>query len=186
MVNGGIVGAGPRAGLLDIVRNEISHAERDRIGKASSTPALLSSDSDGAFAWACNVEIEGREGIEGNGAAELLYAVPIAITDTGGINHVTVGSAVLLRRMATTGKFAIVGFSKQMPGSFKRYPANIVTGVVGPVEDATLTTRMLTFDELGTLANPTTGLTGFGDGYGELPMDAYGVFQGGTLIQIGP
>lgn len=134
-----------------------------------TNPVVVQGDGSGASTYACDVRIAGQQSIIKNvpiaaGAGDVRYA---AIGSQG-------GSAVRVAKNPATGKLSIVGFSKHKPGIYHRYSLDTATGTLGSLEDRTITSRKLTFGELATL----------GGGFGICPWGAYGIFQGGTLIEV--
>lgn len=134
-----------------------------------TAPAVLEGDGSGASTYACDIRISGQ--------SEIIRNVPIA-SGTGDVRYATIGnsggSAVRVAKNPTTGKLSIVGFSKTKPGIYHRYSLNLATGVNGAVENETITVRKLTYGELAT----------YGGGFGVCPYGAYGIFRGGTLIEV--
>lgn len=111
------------------------------------------------------------------GNADLIYA--------------DVGSPVELRR-TNDGKWEIIGFSRQMPGTYTVTPVHIPRIVLGPIQsnlvvptaviisvgptaDFTLTTHYLTLEELGTLS-PT--------GFGGLPFGISAIYIGDEFLRF--
>jgi hypothetical protein len=86
--------------------------------------------------------------------------------------YAEVGNPCRLRR-TTNGRWEVVGFSKEMPGTYTRFAVDLSDLSFGPVEDLSVDARPLTYAELAT----------FG-GYGTVPYGAVGVFRGGVLQEI--
>lgn len=86
--------------------------------------------------------------------------------------YAEVGNPCRLRR-TTNGRWEVIGFSKEMPGTYTRFAVNLADLSFGPVEDLSVDARPLTYDELAS----------FG-GYGTVPYGAIGVFIGGVLQEI--
>lgn len=86
--------------------------------------------------------------------------------------YAEVGNPCRLRR-TTNGRWEVVGFSKEMPGTYTRFAVNLADLSFGPVEDLSVDARPLTYAELAS----------FG-GYGTVPYGAVGVFIGGVLQEI--
>jgi hypothetical protein len=86
--------------------------------------------------------------------------------------YAEVGNPCRLRR-TTNGRWEVIGFSKEMPGTYTRFAVNLADLSFGPVEDLSVDARPLTYAELAS----------FG-GYGTVPYGAIGVFIGGVLQEI--
>ncbi len=86
--------------------------------------------------------------------------------------YAEVGNPCRLRR-TTNGRWEVVGFSKEMPGTYTRFAVNLADLSFGPVEDLSVDARPLTYAELASLG-----------GYGTVPYGAVGVFIGGVLQEI--
>lgn len=102
---------------------------------------------------------------------ETLKFVPLARANSD-LVYADVGNPVRLRRSAS-GQYEVVGFSKEMPGTYTRTPIDITDFTFGLVEDLTNQARPLTYDELAIYG-----------GYGVLPYGAVAVFKGGVLQEI--
>lgn len=148
--------------LTYLTQADIRDAAPEVQGKVLTRPALLVTDGEGVV-YACDVDI-GREAP--------LRNVPIAAGANNTI-YAEAGNAVTLRKSAS-GQYTIVGFSKEMPGSYIRIPVSISTSAFGPTEDISITSRPLTLEELAD----------YGGGFGIIPLGAVGTFQGGVLIRI--
>lgn len=146
----------------DHTRSEIGDADRTLQGKALTRPTLLVSDGTG-LTYAIDVDI-------GNGA-EPLRNVPIAPGNRD-IIYGEAGSAVTLRATAS-GQYTVVGFAKEMPGTYTRTPIDVQTSALGASVDLTLSSRALTYDELINHG-----------GYGAAAYGLIGVYRGTTLIRI--
>lgn len=154
-------------------------------GRVISRPQLLVTDGVGVT-YAVNVNI-GVVSAAGTDQAKniqnpntgllnqpwtVLYNVPIARGNRDLI-YADVGAAVRLRKTAN-GRFEVVGFSFEAPGTVTRVGVDIDEFTIGAVEDFTLTTRLLTLGELATM----------GYGFGITPFGAYATYVGNTLISI--
>lgn len=135
---------------------------RELDGKALTPPALVATDGYN-LTYAVDVDI---------GQGRILRNVPIAKGNQD-VFYADAGNAVRLRR-GNAGRWEVVGFTKEAPGSYKRVPVNLSALTVGPIEDLSLLSRMLTFGELSTL----------GPGWGYTVWGARGIFRGGSLIEI--
>ena len=102
---------------------------------------------------------------------ETLKNVPLARANVD-LLYAEVGNPCRLRRTAN-GQWEVIGFSKEMPGTYTRFGVNLTDLTFGPVEDFTVVARPLTYDELATYG-----------GYGLVPYGAIGVFRGGILQEI--
>lgn len=172
--------------LVNITQAEIRGAAKEIDGKVLSRPALLVTDGV-AMIYAVDVDI---------GQKDPLKNVPIARANRN-LLYSEVGAAVRLRRN-DAGRYEIVGFSKEQPGTYVRVPvelpsfpfgnAGIITGIdpaqapsplptgpiiVGTPQDETLTGRPLTYGELITFGT-----------YGSIPYGAIGIFKGGVLQEL--
>ncbi len=148
--------------LSYLTQADIRDAAPEVQGKILTRPALLVTDGVGVT-YACDVDI---------GKEAPLRNVPVA----GGANNLIYaesGNAVTLRKTAS-GQYAIVGFAKELPGTYIRIPITISTSAFGPSEDLSMVSRPLT---LGELAD-------YGGGFGIIQLGAVATFQGGVLIRI--
>jgi len=163
--------------LTYLLHAEIKDARQELNGKTLTRPALLVTDGE-AIVYACDVDI-GIKDPAGNEQAlalidkynTVLRNVTIARAGYDMI-YADVGAAVRLRR-TVSGRYEIVGFSDEMPGTYTRVPVDLNTLQIGMVEDMTLTSRSLTLLELSTYG-----------GFGAVPLGAIAVFQGAQLLQV--
>ncbi len=173
-------------------------------GEVLTRPALLKTDGT-ALTWAADVKISTTDSrgvayytgpinarLPGGGsmplnlppgltldpvlnpAARTLHNVPVAPGNRS-LAYADIGAAVTLTR-TRFGRFEITGFSKTKPGNRTRYPVDISSAIVGPVQDLSITVRALT---LGELSDPT-----YGAGFGYIPLGAYAKFIGTRLIEV--
>jgi hypothetical protein len=148
-------------------------------GKTLTRPTLTYTDGINST-YACDVDI-GITNQQGNDQSanllatgingSILHNVAIAKGNSD-VLYADVGSAVRLRR-TNSGRYEIIGFSKSMPGTYIRTPIDLTDLSFGVIEDITLTSRPLTFGELGTLGV-----------FGSTPFGAIALFRGTTLIRI--
>jgi hypothetical protein len=101
---------------------------------------------------------------------ETLRNVPLARANAD-LMYADVGNPVRLRR-TVSGQYEVVGFSKEMPGTYTRVAVDIEDYTFGIVEDLTIQARPLTYDELVDY------------GYGVVPYGAIALFKGGLLVGI--
>jgi hypothetical protein len=156
-----IIGNGPMGSFARVIQPEIRDAIDSLNGKILTRPSLLVTDGANLI-YAVDVDIGQKEPLKNvpiaRGNFELLYA--------------DAGNACRLRRSAS-GQFEVVGFSKEMPGTYTRVPVNLNDLTLGPIQDITLTGRPLTYAELAT----------FG-GYGVVPYGVVAIFRGTTLLEL--
>lgn len=155
-------------------------AKAELDGKVLTRPALLITDGV-SVTYAVDVDI-GLVNTTGydqtldlanaaiNGTT--LRNVPLA-RGNDALVYADVGNAVRLRRGAS-GRYEVIGFSLQKPGTNIRVPVDLGAATFGPIEDHTLTARPFTFGELAL----------YGGGFGSIPWGATGVFRGAVLIEI--
>lgn len=148
-------------GFVNIANRSVANAKTEINGKVLTRPALLVTDGDG-LTYAVDVDV---------GASVPLRNVTLARANVDLI-YAEVGNPCRLRR-TTNGRWEVIGFSKEMPGTYTRFPVNLGDLSFGPVEDFTVDARPLTYAELAT----------FG-GYGTVPYGAIGQFIGGVLQEI--
>lgn len=148
--------------LTYLTQTSIRDASSELDGKVLTRPALLVTDGTN-LVYAVDVDI---------GMSGPLKNVPIARGNRD-LLYAEVGSAARLRR-STSGQYEVVGFSKEMPGSYTRVEVCIDDGVLGPVEDLTISGQVVT---LGELAD-------FGAGFGSTPLEAIAIYQGSTLLEL--
>lgn len=168
--------------LVNITQAEIRNAEKELDGKVLTRPKQLLTDGV-SLIYVVDVEI---------GQGSILRNVPIARANREMV-YAEVNAAVRLRR-SESGGYEIIGFSKQLPGTYIRVPvtlpvfsfgdAGVITGtppqlsppgqvIIGTPIDKTKTGRALTYEELSTLGT-----------YGSTPYGAVGIFIGGVLQEI--
>ncbi len=155
-----------------------SKAELD--GKILTRPALLVTDGL-VVTYAVDVDI-GLVDATGydttldllnvNITGSILRNVPLA-RGNDSLVYADVGNAVRLRR-TTSGRYEVIGFSLQKPGTNIRIPVDLDDYSFGPIEDRTLTARAFTLGEL----------QDYGGGFGVIPFGATGLFRGATLLEI--
>lgn len=148
--------------LTYLTQTSIRDAGGELDGKVLTRPALLVTDGTNLI-YAVDVDI---------GMSGPLKNVPIARGNRD-LLYADVGSAARLRR-SESGQYEVVGFSKQMPGTYTRVEVCIDDGVLGPVEDLTISGHVIT---LGELAD-------FGAGFGSTPLEAVAIYQGTTLLEL--
>ena len=143
---------------------DLSIAKRDDEinGKVLTRPALLLTDGE-SLIYAVDVDI-------GEGG-EPLKNVPLARANKD-LMYADAGNPCRLRR-TDAGRWEVIGFSKEMPGTYTRFPVSLSDLSLGPVENLTLDSRGLTYAELETYG-----------GYGLVPYGAIGIFKGGILQEI--
>jgi len=149
-------------GLLTyITQAEIRDAADELDGKILTRPALLVTDGANLI-YAVDVDI---------GQKVPLKNVPIARAN-GDLLYADAGNACRLRRSAS-GQYEVVGFSKELPGTYTRIAVDLTDLALGPVEDITISARPLQYGELAD----------FG-GYGMVPYGAVAIFRGSTLLEL--
>lgn len=149
------------SGFVNIANRSVANAKTELDGKVLTRPALLITDGNG-LTYAVDVDI---------GSSAPLRNVTLARANTDLI-YADVGNPCRLRRTAN-GRWEVIGFSKEMPGTYTRFAVNLADLSFGPVEDLTVSARPLTYDELASLG-----------GYGTTPYGAIGRFIGGVLQEI--
>ena len=148
----------------------IKDGETELTGRTTSRPNLLTFDEDLNAFYVVNVDsgedLELRDVAIAVGNKELIYA--------------EVSSPVSLKQIA--GHWTVIGFSKTMPGTYKRVPVTVPafdfglpTYVTGTVVTISFVIRALTYGELGSLR--TYG--SIDAAYGSL-----GKFKDGVLIEV--
>lgn len=127
---------------------------------------------DGLSNWVIGEWIvsDGTKWLKLTSLNETLRNVPLARANAD-LMYADVGNPVRLRR-SVSGQYEVVGFSKEMPGTYTRLPVDIDDFSFGLVEDLTVQARPLTYDELGTY------------GYGIVPYGGIAYFKGGLLQGI--
>lgn len=143
--------------LTYLTQAQIDSSKTELDGKVLTRPALLVTDGISVI-YACDVDV---------GEKDPLHNVPIARGNRD-IIYAEVGAAVRLRR-TMGGQFEIVGFSQEMPGTYKRIPVDLETLAFGQIEDVTLTSIPIPYGDLN---------------YGVTPYGAIAVYRGSTLIEV--
>lgn len=145
-----------------LIKREITRADDEINGKVLTRPALLLTDGE-SVTYAVDVDI-GDQG-------ETLKNVSVARANQD-LMYADVGNPCRLRR-TESGRWEVIGFSKEMPGTYTRFAVSLDDLSFGPVENLTLESRALTYGELITYG-----------GYGVVAYGAIGVFKGGILQEI--
>ena len=161
----------------NFVEAKIKDKRLELDGKVLSRPLLSVTDGI-SLVYGCDVDI-GITAISGYNQSPLLVNanntvlknVPIARSNRD-VVYAEVGSAVRLRR-TSSGRFEIIGFSKEMPGTYKRYAVNLTTLTIGAVEDVTITALVIPFGDLILFGS-----------FGTIPLGAIAVYRGTTLLEI--
>ena len=165
--------------LTNLVNAQIRDAADSLDGKVITRPALTVTDGLNTV-YACSVDIGLTNNQGSNQSANLLnvgalgsilHNVPIAKGNMD-VVYADVGAAVRLRR-TSSGRYEIIGFSKEMPGTYIRVPVNLDNFTFGSIENLSITSRALTYGELVT----------FG-GYGFAAYGSVALYQGSTLIKL--
>lgn len=147
--------------LTYIAQAEIRDAAAELDGKILTRPALLVTDGSNLI-YAVDVDI---------GQKTPLKNVPIARGNFD-LLYADAGNACRLRRSAS-GQYEVVGFSKELPGTYIRVPVDLGELTLGAIEDISISARPLAYDELAD----------FG-GYGMVPYGVVAIFRGGTLLEL--
>jgi len=147
--------------LTQVTQAEIRDAADELDGKILTRPALLVTDGSNLI-YAVDVDI---------GQKSPLKNVPIARGNFD-LLYADAGNACRLRRSAS-GQYEVVGFSKELPGTYIRIPIDLADLTLGPIEDISISARPLTYGELAD----------FG-GYGYVPYGVVAIFKGGDLQEL--
>ncbi len=123
--------------IKQYVEDRIGALASELTGKTLTRPALhhaglFNSAGERVLAYAVDVAIEQQD--------EPLVSVPIVSWDEN-LYHTAVGSAVRLERNGRTGRFQVVGFAAEMPGSWIELPVNLDTGATSAQNNRTLSSR---------------------------------------------
>jgi len=148
-------------------------------GKVLTRPTL--SVTDGlSTTYACDVDV-GITNQQGNDQSanllnvgtlgSVLHNVPIARGNMD-VVYADVGSAVRLRRSAS-GRYEIIGFSKQMPGTYVRVPVDLEDFTFGAIEDLSISSIPVAYGDLVNIG-----------GYGTAAYGSVAIYKGTTLIRV--
>lgn len=148
--------------LTYLTQTEIASAASELDGKILTRPALLVTDGTN-LVYAVDVDI---------GLGAPLKNVPIARGNRD-LLYAEAGSACRLRRSAS-GQYEVVGFSKELPGSYTRVCVHLGSGTLGAVTDMTIASHIVSLGELAA----------FGAGFGSTPLEAVAIYQGSTLLEL--
>jgi hypothetical protein len=165
--------------LTYLIEAQQRDSQQEIDGKVLTRPTL--SVTDGlSTTYACDVDI-GITNQQGNDQStnllnvgsigSVLHNVPIARGNMDVI-YADVGAAVRLRR-STSGRYEIIGFSKQMPGTYIRVPVDLEDFTFGQIEDLSITSRAVAYGDL----------VNFG-GYGTAAYGIVAIYQGTNLIKV--
>lgn len=149
--------------LANITNAEIRDSAPTIEGEILTRPLLLKTDGVN-LTYAADVKIPGY--------SDPLRVVPIA-SAAGEVLYAETGAAVTLAR-TRGGKFEITGFAKRKPGRRVRIPVNVESALTGAPIDVGLSSRPLTFAELGTI----------GGGWGAAPWGGVVISRGATVIEV--
>jgi hypothetical protein len=153
--------------LTYLTQTQIDANKTELNGKVLTRPGLLVTDGLNVI-YACDVDVGLTVRKDENDDAEYyLRNVPIARGNRDLI-YAEVGAAVRLRRTAS-GQFEIVGFSQEMPGTYKRVPVDLDAFEIGQIEDVTLSSVAIPYGDLV---------------YGTTPYGSIAVYRGTTLIKV--
>lgn len=156
--------------LTNYTQAVIEDGKTELTGRTTSRPNLMTFDENLNDVYVVNVDI---------GEGEELRDVAIAQGNQQ-LRYAEVSSPVSLKKIA--GHWTIVGFSKVMPGSYKRVPVTIPafdfglpTYTTGTIVTESFLIRALTYGELGTVRS-----------YGSIgaPYGSLGKFKDGVLIEV--
>lgn len=148
--------------LTYVTSTAIRDAATEVDGKVLTRPALLVTDGTNLI-YAVDVDI---------GLSAPLKNVPIARGNRDLI-YADVGNAARMRR-SSSGQYEVIGFTKEMPGTYTRVEVCIDDGVLGAITDMTISGHVV---ELGELQD-------FGAGFGSTPLQAVAIYQGSTLLEL--
>lgn len=165
--------------LTYLIEAQQRDTQQELDGKVLTRPTL--SVTDGlSTTYACDVDI-GITNQQGNDQSanllntgsigSVLHNVPIARGNMDVI-YADAGAAVRLRRSAS-GRYEIIGFSKQMPGTYIRVPVDLEDFTFSQIEDLSITSRAIPYGEL----------VNFG-GYGTAAYGTVAIYQGTNLIKV--
>lgn len=150
--------------IIRIAQKSVAAAKDEINGKILTRPALLVTDGD-SRTYCVDVDI----GISGD--SNTLKNVPLARANRE-LVYAEAGNVCRLRRSAS-GQWEVSGFSKEGPGTYKRFAVSLADLSFGSLEDLTLQARPLTYAELAVYGT-----------YGSIPYGAIGIFKGGVLQEI--
>lgn len=148
--------------VREIANRSVVQSSDEIDGRVMSMPALRYTDGLGVTN-AVDVDI-GRPD-------ELLRNVPLARANRA-LTYAQVGNPVRLRRTAA-GQWEVVGFSREMPGTYTEVPVNILDYTFGAPRVRGVEARTLNYDELGVYGV-----------YGTIRYGAVGLFRDGQLLEI--
>jgi hypothetical protein len=151
--------------VVRVISAVVENSKNEINGKILTRPALLVTDGD-SRTYCVDVDI----GIDSE--AETLKNVPLARASRD-LLYADVGNACRLRRTAS-GQWEVVGYSKELPGTYKRFAVNLTDFSFGPVEDRSISGRLLTYEELGIYGT-----------YGSIPYGATVIFKGDVATNLG-
>lgn len=153
--------------LTYLTQTQIDSNKNELDGKVLTRPGLLVTDGINVI-YACDVDVglTVRKG-ESDTKEYYLRNVPIARGNRDLI-YAEVGAAVRLRRTAG-GQFEIVGFSQEMPGTYKRIGVDLDAFEIGQIEDVTMSSIAIPYEQLT---------------YGSTPYGSVAVYRGSTLIKV--
>jgi hypothetical protein len=154
-------------------------AQQELDGKVLTRPTLSVTDGlSTTYACDCDIGLVNNQGNDQSAnllnvgtLGSVLHNVPIARGNMD-VVYADVGAAVRLRRSAS-GRYEIIGFSKQMPGTYVRIPVDLDDFTFGPIEDLSITSLPIAYGDL----------VNYG-GYGTAAYGATAIYQGTTLIKV--
>lgn len=162
--------------LIDAQQRDM---QQELDGKVLTRPTLSVTDGM-STTYACDVDI-GITNQQGNDQSanllntgtlgSVLHNVPIARGNMD-VVYADVGAAVRLRR-STSGRYEIIGFSKQMPGTYIRVPVDLQDFTLDQIEDLSISSVAVAYGDL----------VNFG-GYGSAAYGLTAIYQGTNLIKV--
>jgi hypothetical protein len=176
--------------LTDLTNALIIKNHNYLMGTIASAPALILSDGAN-LTYCCDVnvsnydssgrvnqykrEILGIPGSWGYQTADsttygtILRNVPLA-TNNNNLIYADIGTAVIVQR-SQSGQWQVTGFAEEQAGTYTMTPVDLGTMTIGPTQDFTVSTRLLTLSELAI----------YGGGFGVIPLGASARFIGGVF-----
>lgn len=149
--------------LVNLTQAIVDDNKNELDGKVLTRAALRVTDGRERI-YAIDVDI--------GDADRVLRNVPLARANRD-LLYAEPGNPVRLRRTAD-GRWEVIGFAREMPGSLERFAVDLETLTFGAIENLTLTALVVPYGELATL----------GGGYGTAPYGIQALYRGTDLLEL--
>ena len=152
-------------GTINQYNKQKKNGELDKDGKFTQSTSLSGLPGQTPEDWQLDDSLPGH-------IDTTMRNVPLARNNKD-LRYADVGAPVTLERSDVLAAWQVTGFSIQRPGTHKLYPVDLGDMTIDTVIDLSVSTRLLTFAELGELQP-----------FGTLTFGASAIYKGGELVQV--